>query len=167
MACCDWVCGQVALLDTDVLAVDSPDDIFSCGDYCAVMRHSNMFNSGVMVLRPSTAHFDRILRMLTTWDPLQHSHKGGDQVCASQSTAFNTCLAQPTPMKRSNINYVKHWICFCFVLVLLSSCNTRSISVRNIHTCTRSQKHTTQANVELHVAPWFRVPFSVDGTEAY
>ena len=70
---------KIVLIDTDVIAYEHADDIFNCGNYCATMRHSNMFNSGVMVLTPSQEHFFKILQMLKTWDPMQHSHKGGDQ----------------------------------------------------------------------------------------
>ena len=31
------------------------------------------------MLTPSQTHFHNIIKMLETWDPLDHSHKGGDQ----------------------------------------------------------------------------------------
>ena len=69
-------CAKVAYVDADVLLVRNPTPTFlACPGFCATVKHSNRFNSGVIVLTPG----DDILKQMT--DTLQNvpSYDGGDQ----------------------------------------------------------------------------------------
>ncbi len=59
---------RVVYLDADTLVVPpGADALFRCrGALCAVMRHSERFNSGVMVLTPSAATARNMSALLTT-----------------------------------------------------------------------------------------------------
>lgn len=46
---------RLIYLDADTVVKKNIDHLFRCGAFCAVLRHSERFNSGVMVLTPSTA----------------------------------------------------------------------------------------------------------------
>lgn len=46
---------RVIYLDADTVVARNIDHLFACGDFCAVLRHSERFNSGVMVITPSAA----------------------------------------------------------------------------------------------------------------
>ncbi|KAH7675965.1 Protein T10B10.8, partial [Aphelenchoides avenae] len=62
-------------LDLDTLLLDDVSELFQCGDFCASLRHSDMFNSGVFVFRPNmTVH----AQMESSAHTLE-SYDGGDQ----------------------------------------------------------------------------------------
>lgn len=42
---------MIVHLDLDVLPTRDISSLFECGSFCAVFRHSDMFNSGVFVLK--------------------------------------------------------------------------------------------------------------------
>ena len=66
---------RVVYLDADTIASRNVDELFLCDGFCAVLRHSERFNSGVMVLEPSAATFaDMLHRIYDT-----PSYTGGDQ----------------------------------------------------------------------------------------
>jgi hypothetical protein len=62
-------------LDADTLALQNCDDLFLCDGLCAAMRHSERFNTGVLVLRPSAALFAEMMDRIQTTP----SYTGGDQ----------------------------------------------------------------------------------------
>lgn len=51
-----WI-DQVIYLDSDAIVTHNIDELFECPGFCAIVRHSERFNSGVMVLEPSAATF--------------------------------------------------------------------------------------------------------------
>ncbi|KAI6243948.1 hypothetical protein M3Y99_00062200 [Aphelenchoides fujianensis] len=62
-------------LDLDTIVLDSVDELFDCGPFCASLRHSDMFNSGVFVLRPNRTVYEEMLNStaeLTSYGLLQH-----------------------------------------------------------------------------------------------
>ncbi|KDD73670.1 hypothetical protein H632_c1943p0, partial [Helicosporidium sp. ATCC 50920] len=66
---------RVVYLDADTIVRRSLDPLFLCDGFCAVMRHSERLNSGVMVLQPSARRFwDMLARVAST-----PSYTGGDQ----------------------------------------------------------------------------------------
>lgn len=43
----------ILYIDLDALVVDDITEVLKCGSFCAVMRHSDLFNFGVFVLQPN------------------------------------------------------------------------------------------------------------------
>jgi inositol phosphorylceramide glucuronosyltransferase 1 len=68
----------VVYLDADTIVIHNMDEIFSCPGFCATLRHSERFNSGVMVITPSKALFTSIIESIAT----TQSYTGYD--CLSQ-----------------------------------------------------------------------------------
>ncbi|CAD5229479.1 unnamed protein product [Bursaphelenchus okinawaensis] len=62
-------------LDLDTLVVDNVEEVFQCGEFCAALRHSDMFNSGVFVLKPNLKVYNDMLNTVQT----ASSYDGGDQ----------------------------------------------------------------------------------------
>jgi hypothetical protein len=51
---------RVVLIDSDAIVLRNIDELFSCGEFCAAYRHSDLFNTGVVVLKPSEETFRNI-----------------------------------------------------------------------------------------------------------
>ena len=51
---------RVVLIDSDAIVLRNIDELFSCGEFCAAYRHSDLFNTGVVVLKPSEDTFRSI-----------------------------------------------------------------------------------------------------------
>ncbi|KAI9078442.1 hypothetical protein K1719_039661 [Acacia pycnantha] len=66
---------KVVYLDADTIVVKNIDDLFKCGKFCANLKHSERLNSGVMVVEPSDAVFNDMMRKVKTLP----SYTGGDQ----------------------------------------------------------------------------------------
>ena len=66
---------RVVYLDSDLLVTSNIDHLFDCGTFCVRYRHSGQFNSGVMVIEPSTAVFNDLIKNA----PLLPSYNHGDQ----------------------------------------------------------------------------------------
>lgn len=62
-------------LDLDVLPTQDISTLFDCGSFCAVFRHSDMFNSGVFVLKTNETIFHDMVKHVQTAE----SYDGGDQ----------------------------------------------------------------------------------------
>lgn len=65
----------VVFLDADTLVVRNVDEMFSCPGFCAALRHSERFNSGVMVVRPSPGLMEDMLDKILDLP----SYTGGEQ----------------------------------------------------------------------------------------
>lgn len=66
---------RIVFVDADALVTRDMSDTFACGRFCAVFINPCHFNSGLMLVTPSTALFDDMLRAL----PTLPSYDGGDQ----------------------------------------------------------------------------------------
>lgn len=66
---------RIILIDSDAILLKNIDHLFQCGTFCAVVRHSDLFNSGVMVIRPSTKMYKALLNKTS----LLKSYDGADQ----------------------------------------------------------------------------------------
>lgn len=53
-------------LDADTIVVQSIEDLFKCGKFCANLKHSERLNSGVMVVEPSEAVFNDMMSKVKT-----------------------------------------------------------------------------------------------------
>ena len=51
---------RVILIDSDAIVLHNIDQLFACGEFCAAYRHSDLFNTGVVVLQPSEDTFRSI-----------------------------------------------------------------------------------------------------------
>lgn len=56
----------VVYLDADTIVVQSIEDLFKCGKFCANLKHSERLNSGVMVVEPSEAVFNDMMSKVKT-----------------------------------------------------------------------------------------------------
>uniref|UniRef100_A0A8L8Q0G3 glycogenin glucosyltransferase n=1 Tax=Heligmosomoides polygyrus TaxID=6339 RepID=A0A8L8Q0G3_HELPZ len=65
----------ILYLDLDVLPLKDPAPILSCGSFCAAFRHSDKFNSGVLVLKPNLTVYEDLLAKA----PNLATYDGGDQ----------------------------------------------------------------------------------------
>lgn len=66
---------KVVYLDADTIVVKNIDDLFSCGKFCANLKHSERLNSGVMVVEPSEILFKDMMSKVNSLP----SYTGGDQ----------------------------------------------------------------------------------------
>ena len=47
-------------MDSDTIVVRNVDELFKCGVFCAAYQNSDLFNAGVLVLKPSTEQHKNI-----------------------------------------------------------------------------------------------------------
>ena len=66
---------RIVLIDSDAIALHNIDALFSCGEFCAAYRHSDLFNTGVVVLKPSVETFKNICSKIQSIG----SYTNGDQ----------------------------------------------------------------------------------------
>ncbi|KAL9247998.1 hypothetical protein vseg_021365 [Gypsophila vaccaria] len=66
---------KVVYLDADTIVIQNIDDLFKCGKFCANLKHSERLNSGVLVVEPSEALFNDMVKKIKTLP----SYTGGDQ----------------------------------------------------------------------------------------
>lgn len=64
---------SVVFLDADTLVLENIDELFECEPFCAVMRHSELLNSGVVVITPSRDLFNHMHNLIGELD----SYTGG------------------------------------------------------------------------------------------
>ena len=56
---------RIIWLDADTVLVQNVDHLARCGNFCATYRHSDLFNSGVMVLKPSLIELKKIMSFIS------------------------------------------------------------------------------------------------------
>ena len=66
---------RIVFLDADTIVVENIDSLFLCNGFCAVLRHSERFNTGVMALEPMAFDVDDMLSRIKDMP----SYTGGDQ----------------------------------------------------------------------------------------
>lgn len=54
----------VVFMDADTLVMKNSDVLFGCPGFCAALRHSEKFNSGVMSLQPSEQLFVHMMAQI-------------------------------------------------------------------------------------------------------
>ena len=66
---------RVVYLDADNLVLRNADELFSCGEFCAVFMNPCHFHTGLMVITPSTQTYTQLLQQLSH----SRSFDGADQ----------------------------------------------------------------------------------------
>ena len=66
---------RVISIDSDAIVLHNIDHLFKCGEFCAAYRHSDLFNTGVVVLKPSLETFQDICKNIQRIG----SYTSGDQ----------------------------------------------------------------------------------------
>ena len=66
---------KVIYIDSDAIVLRNIDHLFRCGNFCVAYRHSDLFNTGVLVLDPSQEVFNDMSNKLGVLG----SYTGGDQ----------------------------------------------------------------------------------------
>ncbi len=64
-------------LDADNLVTTNIDELFLCGHFCVAFLSPTYFHTGLMVIKPSTSEFKRLLKNLLTLESF--SYDGADQ----------------------------------------------------------------------------------------
>ena len=95
---------RIVFMDSDTLVYANIDELFNCGKFCAAYRHSDLFNSGVLVVKPDLQEY----RNLTSKIGVYPSYDNADQgflnyyyqslVFAPMFNASNPC-SQELPMR--------------------------------------------------------------------
>ena len=49
---------RLVFIDADAIVSSNVDELFRCGSFCVVYRHSDLFNTGVFVLKPSVVMYN-------------------------------------------------------------------------------------------------------------
>jgi len=84
---------KIVYLDADTMMIDqfhkSNDVLFKCGDLCAVFINPCIFNSGVMVIKPSSKLFEDMISKVSKL----HSYDGADQ--GFLNSYFSDLLSAP------------------------------------------------------------------------
>lgn len=71
---------RVVFLDADVIVTQNIDELFKCGSFCASFRHSDLFNSGIMVVKPSLLELNKIKKVMKNVTSNWFHKTYGDQV---------------------------------------------------------------------------------------
>ncbi|CAM9705404.1 unnamed protein product [Ectocarpus sp. 8 AP-2014] len=92
---------RIIFLDADTLVLENIDELFECEPFCAVMRHSELLNSGVVVITPSKELYGHMHDLIGELD----SYTGGDQgFLNSFYPYFAACPAfEPYPILGSRL----------------------------------------------------------------
>ncbi|CAM9461097.1 unnamed protein product [Ectocarpus sp. 6 AP-2014] len=92
---------RIVFLDADTLVLENIDELFECEPFCAVMRHSELLNSGVVVITPSKELYGHMHDLIGELD----SYTGGDQgFLNSFYPYFAACPAfEPYPILGSRL----------------------------------------------------------------
>lgn len=62
---------RVAFLDSDNIFLQNMDDVFLCGHFCIVYMNPLIFHTGLIVAKPSTDMFHKLIQGQNTSSPAQ------------------------------------------------------------------------------------------------
>ena len=86
---------QIIFLDADAIVVKNIDSLFLCDGFCAVLRHSERFNTGVMAFKTDAALMQDMLAKIR----LLPSYTGGEQGFLNEYLNKFTCAPMFYPEK--------------------------------------------------------------------
>ena len=64
---------RIVYLDSDTVVYANIDELFHCGKFCAAYWHSDLFNGGVLVVKPDVLEYRKLISMVGTYP----SYDGG------------------------------------------------------------------------------------------
>ena len=71
---------RIVFIDADAIVTQNIDEMFKCGKMCATFRHSDKFNSGVMVIKPSIEELNEITKIMENLTGTWYHKTFGDQI---------------------------------------------------------------------------------------
>ena len=66
---------RIVYIDADAIVLHNVDHLFKCAQFCASYRHSDLFNAGILVLKPSLETFKDMCSRIKECG----TYTGGDQ----------------------------------------------------------------------------------------
>ena len=67
---------RIVFMDSDTLVYDNIDELFRCGSFCAAYRHSDLFNSGVLVVKPDLIEYHRLINKIGIYPSYDNADQG-------------------------------------------------------------------------------------------
>ena len=70
---------RLVYIDADAIVLQNIDNLFKCGSFCATFRHSDLFNAGVMVVKPSLRELEQLKKSMKNISAVWMHKTFGDQ----------------------------------------------------------------------------------------
>ena len=67
---------RIVFMDSDTLVYANIDELFNCGKFCAAYRHSDLFNSGVLVVKPDLLEFRKLTNKMNVYPSYDNADQG-------------------------------------------------------------------------------------------
>ena len=67
---------RIVFLDSDTLVYSNIDELFHCGKFCASYRHSDLFNAGVLVVKPDLLEYFNITSKIGVYPSYDTADQG-------------------------------------------------------------------------------------------
>ena len=67
---------RIVFMDSDTLVYANIDELFRCGKFCAAYRHSDLFNSGVLVVKPDLQEFHNLINKIGIYPSYDNTDQG-------------------------------------------------------------------------------------------
>ena len=67
---------RIVFLDSDTLVYANIDELFRCGKFCAAYRHSDLFNAGVLVVKPDLQEYKNLMSKIGIYPSYDSADQG-------------------------------------------------------------------------------------------
>ena len=67
---------RIVFMDSDTLVYANIDELFHCGKFCAAYRHSDLFNSGVLVVKPDLQEYRNLINKIGIYPSYDNADQG-------------------------------------------------------------------------------------------
>ena len=67
---------RIVFMDSDTLVYANIDELFNCGKFCAAYRHSDLFNSGVLVVKPDLQEYRNLINKIGIYPSYDNTDQG-------------------------------------------------------------------------------------------